>query len=514
MNHPGQSASALSGRTGMTLVAILATAALLRLYDLGSLPPAHYRDVALTALDALRAAAGEPRLHYTYDEGLYSNIMGLFFLAFGVHDWSVRLPGALFGIATCWGVFRLGVALGLRRAGLFAAALLGASFWHVLLSRSGFRAILLPLLLVLSMTLLVEGLRRVSPLRMAGAGLLFGLGVHVYPAIRFAPLMVPIFLLALLGRDAAAWRRAARGLALFVLGAMVIASPMLLHYVDHPEHFTYPHRLVSIFSPGVTVSDALVHLQHNLFATLGMFHLRGDANWRHNIAGAPMLDPLSGLLLVIGLLVCLRSRLSPSSALLLGWLCALLLPGLLSIEGVPHGLRNSAILPAVALICGVGMVALEHLVARRFTARRAAVVAFTLLCLLTVFTGWRYFGVWGNHPAVAAAHDGGYRAAARALLSAPAGALRIVVANGSGFPAYGHPAETHPFRFEMRDDPPLIVHPRDSDRLALDGREAYVAFEHPTTEGMAMLRRLNPDAPIRVLDDADLSPDAPVYRVN
>src|SRR5262245_35022054 len=140
------------------LLLVLIAAAALRLYDLSSLPPAHYRDVALTATDALRAAAGHPRLHFTYDEGLYADLMGLGFLLLGASDWTVRLPGALFGVLTCWGVFRLGRAFGRERAGLLGAALLAVSFWHVLLSRSGFRAILLPCLLVHAAALLAEGL--------------------------------------------------------------------------------------------------------------------------------------------------------------------------------------------------------------------------------------------------------------------------------------------------------------------------------------------------------------------
>lgn len=100
------------------LLALLLAAATFRFYDLQGLPPSQYRDVALAAIDALGAASGHPRWHYTYDEGLYSNLMGLGFLLLGPSDWSVRAPGALFGLLTCWGVWRLGRALGMRREGL------------------------------------------------------------------------------------------------------------------------------------------------------------------------------------------------------------------------------------------------------------------------------------------------------------------------------------------------------------------------------------------------------------
>src|SRR6266850_1059402 len=174
------------------LILVLSAAAFLRFHALSDLPPAHYRDVALTATDALRAAAGHPRLHFTYDEGLYADLMGLVFLLLGASDWAVRAPGALFGVLTCWGVHRLGRAFDRERAGLFGAALLAVSFWHVLLSRSGFRAVLLPCLLVHAAACLVEGLRQPGGGRRSlFGGVLFGLGVHVYPAVRFAPLFLP-----------------------------------------------------------------------------------------------------------------------------------------------------------------------------------------------------------------------------------------------------------------------------------------------------------------------------------
>lgn len=542
---------AATWNTGWFLVLILAVAALLRLPGLSDLPPANYRDVALTALDALRAVAGDPRFHYTYDEGLYSNIMALFFMVFGAGDWSLRLPGALFGILTCWGVYRLGRVLGLDRAGLYGGALLAVSFWHVTLSRSGFRAILLPLLMVLSFSLLVEAIRGKggqrsrsknggrqgeandvdesrsradaappapdgagSLWRAALGGALLGLGVHVYPTVRLAPLLLPFYLWAELGRDRTAWRRAAPRVALFVACALLIAMPMLADYVEHPEHFTYPHRVVSVFSPGVPASEVFGFLQRNTFSTLFMFHLSGDGNWRHNMAGAPMLDPITGILMIVGLLICLRSWAMPSGALLLSWLVIMLVPNVLSVEGVPHGLRTSAVLPALMLICGIGLVALERVVARMGKARIAAVSILALLSLLGIWTGYRYFVVWGNDPRVLAEHDGAYQAAARALLSAPPGVERILVANGTGWAAYGRPAEAHTYMFEMRDAPPVLVLRDNAERLALMGAPAYVALIRRSESILALIRQLNPGASIRPVDFPGLSPESPIYRIN
>jgi len=496
------------------LVVFLTAAALLRFHALAALPPAHYRDVALTALDALRAAAGHPCLHYTYDEGLYANLMGLLFVVIGPSDWSVRAPGALFGLLTCWAVYRLGLALGLRRAGLYGAGLLAVSFWHVLLSRSGFRAVLLPLLLAGSFALLARGLEERDGRRMAWAGALLGLGLHVYPSVYFAPFILPAYLAAAIGRSREAWRRAFRGLAIFAATAFLVALPMLLDDLHHPEHVTLPHRIISVFSPKLDPATVPAYLRRSVVATALMLHVSGDANWRHNLPGAPMLDPLTGALFLLGCVAVLRvPRARGAATLLFAWLLAMLLPNLLSVEGVPHGLRSCGILPAVALLAGVGLGTLCEALARRVGERSARGLSLAAILVLGLWTGHRYFTVWGRDPQLFAAHDGAYRAASRRLLAAPPGVQLLLIANGGGYKAYGQPAEVMAYLFEMRDRAPVLVGPRDGDRLVLAGRPALVAFVRRDDRILQVIRDLNPGAAVTAVEAPGLSPDSPVYRI-
>ena len=509
------SAPLSASRVRIVLGAVLAIAAILRFRHLDLLPPAHYRDVALTASDALRAASGHPCLHYTYDEGLYANLMGLVFLVLGASDWTVRALGSLFGVLTCLGVYRLGKALDREGAGLYGAALLAASLWHVILSRSGFRAILLPLLMACSFAFLIEGVRAGRPGRCALSGVLFGLGVHVYPAVRFAPLILPPYLLSEPGLDRGAWRRRRSGLLLFLGAAFLVALPMLLDYLHHPEHFTLPRRVLSVFSPKFDRSLIVVELERNVAATLLMFHVHGDDNWRHNLAGAPMLDPLTGLLFLAGLVaVCRRPRDRPVTALLLSWLLAMLLPNVLSVEGVPHGLRSCGVLPAVALLGGIGMTAAERALARRAGARAAFAAVCGALLLLAAWTGHRYFDVWGKSPEMVAAHDGPFKAAALLLREAPPNAAVFVLANGTGLKSHGQPAEVWTYLFELRARPPVVIGPKDGQKLILLGRPALVAFVNRDDTILRSIQALNPGAPVREMAGPGLSPQSPVYRIN
>lgn len=502
-------------RNGALLVALLAGAAALRFIDLSGLPPAHYRDVALTANDALEAAAGRPRLHYTYDEGLYPNLTALAFLLFGPSDWSVRAVGALCGTLTCLGVWCLGRVLDRERAGLHGAFLMAFSFWHVILSRSGFRAVLLPLLMVFAVALLARGLRGGRTGDFVAGGILFGLGVHVYPAVRFAPFLLPGWLVVEWRSAGRPRRRMAGGLALFAVAAFLAALPMLVDYLRHPEHFTSPHRRVSVFSPLVRASEVPAFLSENLVKTALMFHVRGDLNWRHNLSGGAMLDPLTGLLLVVGLAVLFRDgRRAAAAALVVGWLVAMLLPNVLSVEGVPHGLRSSAVLPALMLLAGGGLAWLEERLARKVGRRIAGAAAGVLLVGLGCLAAHRTFVAWGRSPALWEAHDGPYRAAAYLLLAAPPGTERFVLANGTGYPVKGHPAELQTFLWEMREAPPVILGPGDASRVRMHGRPALVAVLRADERLPDILRDLNPGAAVVAVQGPGLSAKAPVYRIS
>ncbi len=496
------------------LILVLVAAAFLRFHALSDLPPAHYRDVALTATDALRAASGHPRLHFTYDEGLYADLMGLVFLVLGASDWTVRAPGALFGVLTCWGVLRLGRAFDRERSGLFGAALLAVSFWHVLLSRSGFRAVLLPCLLVHAAAFLVEGLRSgPGTRRLLLGGALFGLGVHVYPSVRFAPLFLTLYVIAQ-ARANRAWGIIFRKFGLFVAATIVVAGPMLLHYLHHPEHFTYPQRVLSVFSPKVPGRDVPAYLERNLEATLLMFHVHGDDNRRHNLSGAPMLDPLTGLLFLAGLVLMIRTPTRPLAVMLLAWVTVMLLPNILSVEGVPHGLRSCGVLPGVALLAGVALDSAYDVLRPRSGARLAAATAVVAILLIGCWTGYRYFVVWGNDPEVARDHDAAYRQAARLLVASPAGTDLLLVANGGGFPAYGHPVEAQVYLFEMRARPPALLGPKDTPRLVLNGKPALLALIQRDDRIVELIRRLNPGARVVEVEGGGVSPESPVYRVN
>src|SRR5689334_6927396 len=176
------------------LVAILAIAAMARLYALGRIPYGVWYDEAVDGLEGLRAALnGSFPLFYPSNfgrEGLFINVIGWSERAFGVTTFVLRLPSAVTGIALVVFIYLLADSLYSRRVALFTAWFAATAFWPVAMSRIGFRAVLAPVCLTAAIYFAVEGRKRASLAWMIAAGVAAGLGFHTYPTYRVAVLLL------------------------------------------------------------------------------------------------------------------------------------------------------------------------------------------------------------------------------------------------------------------------------------------------------------------------------------
>lgn len=122
------------------LIGILFIASVLRLYNLGVVPNGFFCDEAsfgVNALSVLRNGVDEQGVSFPiffrsfgdYKEGamLYSMIPSIWL--FGLSEWSVRLPSALYGILNVWLVYLIGNAMVDRRLGLWSALAAATMPW-------------------------------------------------------------------------------------------------------------------------------------------------------------------------------------------------------------------------------------------------------------------------------------------------------------------------------------------------------------------------------------------------
>ncbi len=380
--------------TAGIVVALALAVALLRLYRIHELPPGIDQDEGAHGVDALRVLQGEHAVFFTGHggrEGMVVYAVALATSLFGRTLLATHLPTAVASALTVFAVFWLGRLLfdrdeggrptpwrGLMIGGV-GAGLLAVSLSQTMIGRAGVRANYLPLFLTLCLALLWSGWRQRNLWRVALSGVCAGLLPYTYIPARFVPILFILFSLSFLPSVVASleagerWESgsSARGLTrftvavrpylpmigLFLGAAGLVAAPILLYFVLHPEHFFMRTDQVLIFSPDRSQGDPLGAFLGNIWRHLLAFGSRGDWSERHNAPGRPMLTAWETVLFLLGAGTALWRWRRPAHRLLLLWLVVLFIPAVLAIEAVDSAsfLRLIGIVPAVYLLIGVGL---------------------------------------------------------------------------------------------------------------------------------------------------------------
>lgn len=350
------------------LLLVLLLAAGLRLYGLNNVsPPGLEHDEVANWLIDRDILAGEHAVYFSEaygHEAGFHYLQAAFVALLGDHALALRLPAAFAGLLLVAVSYALARRLFGRGVALMSAALLAVLFWPVFYSRLGLRAISLPLLSGLSAYFWwgawsVE--RRVgSGERGAGgrmgdfllAGLFAGLSVHTYMAARALPIFYVLFVLYLALFHWPAFRRRWRGILLFWLVYAVVAAPLVVYLLNHPQA---EFRITEIDAPlRALLAGDLRPVLANSLKILGMFGFAGDPLWRQNVAGTPVFDPVLATLFYLSLLLSLwrlgSHRLEDSRlAFVLLWLLTAAIPSVVTIDA-PSTIRMINILPVLTVL--------------------------------------------------------------------------------------------------------------------------------------------------------------------
>ena len=258
------------------------------------------------------------------------------------------------------------------------------------------------------------------------AGIFYGLSFYTYTAARFTPIALAAFGIYGLATQPAirhspfAIRHSFwRGVGLAILAALVVVMPLAVYTVQHPDVVLGRPGQVSVFDPAINGGDLWGTLGAHVLRTAGMFFVRGDRIWRHNVPWRPIFDPLLGGAFVVGFLVALRrARQNPAAGFVLIWTAVMSLPTLLA-EDAPHFLRGVGVLPVVVLLPALGLdwlaAAIKLQIANRksqisrsanqpFAIRHSPFAIrslFIVHCVILVglsSTAWAYFGDYARNP--------------------------------------------------------------------------------------------------------------------
>jgi len=336
------------------LTAVIIIGAVARFYKIGEIPFGIWYDEANNGIEAQKILNGQLPVFIPNSLQLPAFLEYIFALSikiFGPDIFSLRLVTALIGIATIPAIYFLGKEIANKPVGLAAAALLAFSRWHINFSRFGMNGILAPLFEVLLLLFLFKGMKSGNKIYFVLAGVALALGIYSYFSLWVIP--IAVILIFVLFFKKGFIKKQLVGIGLFAITSLMILSPLLIYAKNNPSTF-FQRTSVASYSAGKTFEQAKTALLSNIEKHLKMFHFIGDPNGRHNLSGEPMLDPLTGGLLILGLGSALVTFWRKRSILLLSLGILMLLPGILSVDfEAPQAYRSIAVVIPVFLLAAI-----------------------------------------------------------------------------------------------------------------------------------------------------------------
>ena len=538
------------------LITILSVAIFFRVWQLNDIPPGLYPDVAINGNEALESLkTGDFKVFYPENngrEGLIMWLVALSFKLFGATILSMKILVAGIGILTIVGFYFLAKEL-LRNflannekaaeiIALLSSFLLAISFWHVLFSRLGFRAIIIPLILVFGFYFLLKGLRQKSWIPFAVSGIFFGLGFYTYISYRFIVFLVPLALIPwfFIYKGENQLKTFWKLCGICLLFIFLTALPLGIYFLGHPADFFGRAAQTSILSADNPVLMGL----KSLVAHLGMFNFVGDGNWRHNLGGSPQLLWPVGILFLVGfffsareLILSIKNKNYPVMSihlLLLAWFFLFLAPGVLTSEGIPHALRTIGVIPAVFVLAGMGGYLIFRLFEKNLPGQETSqkkfrivllVLSFIFLAGLACAEYKKYFTDWAQNKEIYWVYSVRSTDIGKYLVSIPYNVQKFIVVNEGGvrvpFPD-GLPMPTQTTQFienawnynrpsNTLKEPVIYIEEENLDKLEINGPQsiykngqAVIILLLPDDELMTRLKNKFPQAQPGVIKNIEM----------
>ncbi|HUS70668.1 MAG TPA: glycosyltransferase family 39 protein [Anaerolineae bacterium] len=392
----------------LTLGLIVLLGAILRFYQLESIPVGLSGDEGADGLGARRILSGEELpLFITEDFGeepMHTYLVALSFALWGVRLWAIRFVSAAIGIITIPVIFWLAREL-LRQeerlpspVPIISAFFLATSYWHIIYSRAGLEVVALPLFSSALIYFLWRGIRTGRRWAFIVSGLILGASLYSYRGARFLPILLTLFFggWVILSRDFR--RRHLVNLVLVALVAAIVCAPLGAYAIAHPDIFFARELHVSVFNPDWDRGSPLQAFSYAALKTLGMFNFQGDPEFDRNPGRRPVLDPVSSLCFLVGLAIVLWWWRRPHRLFIVVWFLVMALPGAFTAEALPHFHRGIGALPPLCLLCAFGAVWLTERLGTAIPWRGARATSAAVLCLIllaaTVLSCRDYFSPW------------------------------------------------------------------------------------------------------------------------
>jgi hypothetical protein len=358
----------------------------LRLWRLDSLPGEFYGDIDIVRNYVVAILDRRWPTYFVLSAGpLYHYLIAPLIALLGSSYIGFKLASVVVSGGVLGATWLLARELGGSRLALVATFIASVSSWLLVFSRLGNSQILVPLLAIGSIWLLIRAVRYGHTRDVIACAFVSALGLYTYPQSFVLPPVIGATVLLLGWTHGGVTRR---HVLIFAAATLVCAIPFAFIVARDPANFFTGYIGGKLDTGENPIGTLLGNVWHGLLA----FHLRGDIVFRSNPPRLPLLDVLSGILFLVGIVFWLmpeRRRIAPA---LLVPLVLLQVPSWLVLSNpidVPSASRSLAVAPLAYLLAANGLLWIVDRM-RSFRWQSQLALAGALLTILAL-NAERYF---------------------------------------------------------------------------------------------------------------------------
>ncbi|MDP3982912.1 MAG: glycosyltransferase family 39 protein [bacterium] len=368
---------------------VLLVGLFLRFYKLDFSPPGLFPDQAINGLEAIYSTLQVQHSHWGNNiEALYILLLKIAFLLFGDTKSTIHYLSATIGIATIpLLIYVVGKIEG-KLTGLLAGIFIATSSWHIVVSRSGERYVLIPLILALILWQLNNWHRQRRIINLILISGLISLGFYTYSAYKVMLLILPVGIYYTIQH----YKLSAKEILVSLTAGLAVALPLLTYVVTNFDQYNSRMTEISILSnhPLAEVPKLIILQIMSLFT--GLF-ISGTSTRLFNFGPDPFFTSLVALLFGYGLLITIINSMSNNdrskkTKLYLYSLVAAIAPTILTYEpgvSAAHGGRLTFFFPIAYLIAAIGGRELFNsagrLISRNYTKLQTALLVAIIIYL-------------------------------------------------------------------------------------------------------------------------------------
>ncbi len=301
--------------------------------------------------------------------------------AFGPNVFGWRFSEVLMVAGTTMLMYPLAVALFGRLAALASCVVLFTNNYLMAFSRIGYNNAHMVFYATLLMLMLALAWRTQRAVFVFATGAAMGFCLYTFMgAILMWPIVALLLLIIFLRRPD--WKQVFAG-GIMLVGFVLVVIPGVLTTTLDRLIYTASHNSYQQLANDMTMRISLVD------STLSFW---SNYQWRNHFVGGPLLDELTGILLVIGLSTALFRINKRSERLAFAWfVVGLLLIALSDFASEAHLTRLLLLVPAVSLLAGLAIARLERVLhgSLRLSGVAAHAVILLLLAVIPVLNVYK-----------------------------------------------------------------------------------------------------------------------------